>query len=228
MTNNAWNTAFSTANGQLLIGDTGNNPVWSTLTEGAAVTITEGAGSIEIDFDSAGGDCEFIASATASGSASITFTDLSSSYSSYIVEMQGVQPATDGVQLWLRTSTDNGSNYDDGGSDYIWSMWTVHDGGSDGEGDTSDSKIILLGTPGEELGTASGETSSGTLRIFDPSSSNYTRFCFNGSFTEDSSYHASMHEAGMRLSTTAVDAIEFSMSAGNIATGNFKLYGFKA
>jgi hypothetical protein len=47
-TNNAWNTPELTTNGQVLIGDTGANPVAATLTAGTNITITNGAGSITI------------------------------------------------------------------------------------------------------------------------------------------------------------------------------------
>lgn len=47
-TNNSWNTPELTTNGQLLIGDTGSNPVASTLTAGPNISVTNGAGSITI------------------------------------------------------------------------------------------------------------------------------------------------------------------------------------
>ncbi len=42
-------------NGQLLVGSTGNDPVAATLIQGANVTITNGAGTITIAADNAGG-----------------------------------------------------------------------------------------------------------------------------------------------------------------------------
>jgi hypothetical protein len=47
-TNNATNTPQLTANGQLIIGSVGVNPVAATLTAGAGISITNGAGSITI------------------------------------------------------------------------------------------------------------------------------------------------------------------------------------
>lgn len=47
-TNNATNTPQLTANGQLMIGSVGQNPVAATLTAGAGIAITNSAGGITI------------------------------------------------------------------------------------------------------------------------------------------------------------------------------------
>ncbi len=47
-TNNATNTPQLVLNGQLIIGSTGVKPVASTLTAGAGISITNGAGSITV------------------------------------------------------------------------------------------------------------------------------------------------------------------------------------
>lgn len=47
-TNNATNTPQLTANGQLMIGSVGQNPVAATLTAGAGISITNSAGGITI------------------------------------------------------------------------------------------------------------------------------------------------------------------------------------
>lgn len=54
-TNNSWNTPALTTNGQLLIGDTSNNPVAATLTAGTNISVTNGAGTITIAATGAGG-----------------------------------------------------------------------------------------------------------------------------------------------------------------------------
>jgi hypothetical protein len=47
-TNNSWNTPELTTNGQLLIGNTGNNPSAATLTAGTNISVTNGGGTITI------------------------------------------------------------------------------------------------------------------------------------------------------------------------------------
>lgn len=66
-------------NGQLLIGSTGADPVLATLTDGAGITITEGAGAITIAADNNGTMSDFIISdgsntQTISQGNTITFT----------------------------------------------------------------------------------------------------------------------------------------------------------
>src|SRR3990167_8133940 len=59
-----------------------------------------------------------ISSATASASATINFTGLTNTYSTYVVTISNLAPATDATTLWMRTSTDGGASYDAGASDY--------------------------------------------------------------------------------------------------------------
>jgi len=54
-TNNATNTPELTLNGQTFIGSAGNNPVAATLTAGAGISITNGAGSITISSSGSAG-----------------------------------------------------------------------------------------------------------------------------------------------------------------------------
>jgi len=132
------------------------------------------------------------------------------------------------VLLYLRTSTNNGSSFDSGASDYAWNLIESNAGGIAAEGDSADSQIILAGSSDDELGTGSNEIFSGRLWIFKPSASDYTKICSIGSYTDQKVYQVTTNTGGARLSTTAVNAIQLLMSSGNIATGNFRLYGFKA
>lgn len=227
---NCWDTTFPTANGQVLIGQASGGPAWATLTQGSGCTITNGAGSIQVAFDAATLDWELISSATASSSSEITFTSLSSTYAAYQIVFQGVQPATDSVILYFRTSTDNGTSYDSGASDYAWASSGENDGGTiDPEGSTGDAQISIAGDQSsEQLGNQAGETLSGHLWIFKPSATEYTKVVFLCNYTDLVDDQNSLHGAGARLSAADVDAVRFYMSSGNISTGNFKLYGIRA
>lgn len=229
MTNNAWNTPTSTANGQLLIAQASGSPAWGTVTQGSGSTVTNGAGSITVAFDAASSDFVLISSSTASSSSEITFTGLSSTYNTYMISMQGVVPGTDNVALYFQTSTDNGSTYDSGASDYQWNYNVWSSGVGDNEGDTSDSKIAIAGqSSGEELGTAAGETLSGTIFIFNPSATTYTKFISTGNYHDDTTSISGYTGGGFRESAADVDAVRLYMSSGNIASGTFKLYGMNA
>lgn len=230
MTINCWDTPYSSANGQLLIGSTGTTPSWATLTQGTNTTITNDAGSITVAFGAASGDFELISSATASASAEITFTNLSSTYDSYVIFMQGVQPSTDNVILYMQTSTDNGATYDSSASDYSWSSHGTSDGGTtDSEGSTADTKMSIAGDQAsEELGNVGNEKLDMVLWIYRPSSTNYTKIQFDGTYLDDANDESTVHGGGVRLSAADVDAVRLYMSTGNVGSGIFKLYGYKS
>jgi len=230
MSNNCWDTPFSSANGQLLIGQASGAPVWATVTGGTGATITDGAGSISIDLDDATSDWEFISSSTASASSEITFTGLSSTYSTYVVILHEVQPVTDGVILYMQTSSNNGVSYDSAAGNYAWAASSTNDGGTfDPEGSSSDTKISIAGdASSEELGNASNETVAATVWIFKPSDAQYLKVLFDCNYTDLVVDQVSVHGSGSRLSAADVDAVRFYMSSGNISQGTFKLYGLRA
>jgi len=79
-----------------------------------------------------GGAWTFISSATASASATVELTGISSTYDHYEVRITDVVPATDGQNLNMRTSTDGGSTYESGANlagcsgTAINKTWWVH------------------------------------------------------------------------------------------------------
>lgn len=167
-----------------------------------------------------------ISSATASSSANISFTGLSSTYFAYKIIMQNVAPATDNVSVFLRTSSNNGVSYDGGASDYSYGrVQASHSGGTvSGNGITSTSEIVFFGSQGN----AANETIYGEVTIVNPSATSYCGIIFSIQYVNTSSLSFAAFGSGKRLSSSAVDAIQFSCGSGNIATGNFKLYGIIA
>lgn len=230
MTQNCWNTPTSSANGQLLIGSSSGPAAWATITDGTATTVTEGAGTISVAFDTASGSFELISSATASTSTSIDFTDLSSTYDTYLLTMQGVKPGTDDVIMRMQTSTNNGVSYDSGATDYCWNSIGVNDGGTlDPEGSTGDNEISLAGDQAsEELGNSTNETLAGNLWIYKPAGTGYTKFNFDFTFLDLAQDQNSVTGGAARLSAADVDAITIYMTSGSVSVGNFRLYGYKA
>lgn len=227
MTQNAWDTGAPITNGQLMIGSSSGQPSAATLTAGSAnLTITNGAGTSTIATVSGNGDWEKITSSTASSSATIDFTGLSSTYLAYRIVISNLQPASDGVNFNLRTSTDNGLNFDAGASDYQWCKIVTTTSGDSDDVDTADSAIEIVGLG--SLGSNTNEKCNCDILIFNPSATKFTKVIFVSHFFNTSTTRESQQGGGYRQSTTAIDAIRFLMSSGNIATGNFVLYGMKA
>ena len=80
----------------------------------------------------------------------------------------------------------------------------------------------------EGIGNGADESAAGTLTLFNPSSTTYVKhFIARGSLYYDGNYIFDAHIAGYANTTSAVDAIKFVMSSGNIDSGTIKLYGIK-
>lgn len=191
------------------------------------MTYDNSSGLVSLEAATGGGSMEFISSATASNSATIEFTGLSSTYELYIVTINGLVPASDGTTLWLRVSDDGGCTYKSGATDYSWTV--LGRSGSAGllnTGDNQDAQIELGGSP-IIAGTATGEHFSGKVSIMGHSSASFNfaaRMDFIG--TSSSSGQGNCGSAGGSYLTAAtIDGIQFLMSTGNITSGTFRLYG---
>lgn len=173
-----------------------------------------------------GGGMTLIATQTASSSATIDFdNNLDSTYESYLVTFSGVSPATDGANFECVMGTGATPTYQTGASDYSWAVG-IFTTANTGSYDSSDDSIVITST--ETLGSAVGEHLGGSMEIHSPSSTSlHTQAVFRVGFSRPSGQLASAHGCGKYLSTTAVTSVRFKMSSGNIATGEFKLYGLQ-
>jgi hypothetical protein len=223
--------------GELITWDAAGAPAAVAVGTSTHVLTSNGAGAaptFQAAAGGSGGDLVLISSATASASASIAFTGLSSTYFKYIIEFSGVVPATDDVALFCRTDSDGGASYDSGASDYGWAGHGLSGSGTTAtqreDTDTADSGIQLSEfVTGLSLGTGTGEECAGHIEIHNPSDSAYTFITCQMFYRSAGSGNPVKWESGgARLAAQAVDAIQIFMSSGNIASGEFKLYGVNA
>lgn len=189
------------------------------------VLTTDGSGGLSWNAPSAGAmDWELLGTASASSSASVTFTGLSSTYIQYKVIFTNILAQTDGAVFRFRTSTDGGSTYDAGASDYGW-VQAFNTGGLSGASDTADSEIEFTGTTGN---VGSGEFICGEIWIFNPAAAAYTNVAWILNYVSQADNFQSVYGSGRRLADANVDAIQFIYSSGNITSGEFRLYGLRA
>ena len=182
--------------------------------------------------NASGGTLTLLSTQTASSSATISFTSgLDSTYDEYIFKFINIHPATDGVQIQFNGSTDSGSNYN------VTKTTTIFIA----EHDEGDTYTALSYTGGLDLAQStafqsiSGSTGndndqvvSGTLTIFNPSSTTYVKhFISTSNAYHPDNYSQEGFSAGYFNTTSAVNAIRFQMSSGNIDDGIIKLYGVK-
>lgn len=173
-----------------------------------------------------GGDYALISSATASSSSTVVFTGLSSSYIAYKVVFTHLKTENDNRTLWMRTSTDNGSNYDEGGSDYKWAMVAVSQAGTvTGNGDNADTKLSLsyLG-----VGSDTNEFVSGEVTLYNPTAASYGEISWELMQNDNSGALFRVTGCGQRLSAADITAIQFRFEDGSIVSGEFRLYGLSA
>lgn len=174
-----------------------------------------------------GGAWTLLGTGTASGSALIEFTSLiDSTYDQYEVTISDVIFASDSNQLYMRTSADNGSTYD-AASDYANGTNTiVHNGivtSSTIAAINASSVVELVKTA--SVGNAAGESLSGRLSLYKPSSTTTTKFSHNFVYDDTNGNFVQSYGGGCRHASEAVNAIKFYAVSGNITSGVFRLYG---
>jgi hypothetical protein len=178
-----------------------------------------------------------LSTATASASSSISFTSgIDSTYDIYQFEFINIHPATDAVYFQFNLSTDGGSNYNV--TKTTTSFEAYHNESdsatnlryataNDLAQSTSDQRLI------DVIPTGAGEDdrcASGYLHLFNPSSTTYVKHFIasvQANVAGTSNYSWISNTAGYGNTTSAVNAIIFRASSGNIDAGTIKMYGIK-
>lgn len=179
--------------------------------------------SIKAYVDANKGSWTLIASATASASSVITFSNnIDSTYDTYVVVFNKVVPATDAQDLWMRVET-GGSTIQSGAGDYSWAAhyFTTANSGSNSSADTE----ITFYTGGG-WGGATDEHGNGFIFIHDPNDSGSDTY-INATYALERSDSVLLEGrlAGRYEEVTAVTGVQFLFASGNIASGDFYLYG---
>jgi len=183
--------------------------------------------------NASGGTLILLSTQTASNSASISFTTgLNSTYDAYEFKFIDIRPRTDNVDFTFNMSTDGGSNYNV--TKTTTTFYAYHD-----EADTStvlayDTNTDLAqSTDFQILANDSGsndadENLGGSMELFNPSSTTYVKhFISRLNYNHQANGLCFTHFiAGYGNTTSAVNAVRFQMSSGNM-DGIIKLYGVK-
>jgi len=173
-----------------------------------------------------------ISSQTASGSASIEFTSgIDSTYPIYKFEFINIHPATNQVYFQFNLSTDTGSTYSV--TKTSSSFYAYHDEADPTTAVTYEVSYDLAQSTSDQfitvdIGNLNDESASGTMYLFNPSSTTFVKHFMSTS----NSYYASDYSintfiGGYGNTISPIDAVRFQMSSGNIDAGTIKLYGIK-
>jgi hypothetical protein len=178
------------------------------------------------------GNMVLISSQTASASASISFTTgINSTYKEYQFYFINIHPATDDVGLEFNLSTDGGSNYN------VTKTTTFFRA----EHNEDDSNTVFAYATARDLAQSTGnqkldgdygadndQSVSGILTLFNPSSTTYVKhFISNTQSSRHVDVSCNAFVAGYGNTTSAINAVRFQMSSGNIDDGTILMYGIK-
>jgi len=178
---------------------------------------------------SAGDGITLISSQTASASASISFTTgIDSTYRTYLFKFININPSADGAEFQFNFSTDGGSNYNV--TKTTTSFNAYHD-----EADTSTNLGYDTGEDlaqstsfqhiAQPIGSASDESISGYMYLFNPSSTTYVKhFISQASNYHWQNYSVNHFNAGYGNTTSAINSIRFQTDTGTF-DGAIYLYG---
>jgi hypothetical protein len=190
------------------------------------------------------GSMVFIKKLTASSSATLSFVDgassvvLDNTYKEYLFTFNNIHPSGNSAHFNFNLSIDSGSNYNVSKTSTLFyasngesgsnigasiSYWGVNSTEGDLANSSADQNLA------RNQNADNDSSISGTLQIFNPSSTSFVKHFISSS---SSIYHEgsvngefNYYVAGYGNTTSAVDAIQFKMSSGNIDSGDICLYG---
>ena len=180
---------------------------------------------------------------TASSSSTVSFVHgssdvvLDSTYPIYVFKFINIHPsahdasATGGLNF--NASIDTGSNYNVAKTSTAFTAYHAEDAAGAGVGynTTNDAAQQTTAIPlSGQIYTDADSSLSGEMFLFNPSSTTFVKHFISCNTRMDYSvrpYTNQYKVAGYINTTSAVDAIQFSMWSGNMDSGTIKLYGIK-
>ena len=174
---------------------------------------------------------------TASSSATLSFVDgssdvvLDSTYPIYLFKFINLHPATNDAHFTFQSSTNTGSSYGVTATTTCFiSRHHENDSATYADYQTSDDEAQSTNFLRLSSGSGNGNDESlvGTLHLFSPSNTTFVKhFICRNQYYNGSDISIDWYMAGYFNTTSAVDAVQFKFSSGNIDAGTIKLYGLK-
>lgn len=211
------------------------------LGEDGLLHVKDSSGTVTSPYSSgSAGAMVLLQSQTASTSATLDFTSfLDAAYDEYLFEGFNLRPATDQADLYCRMGT-AGPSYDSG-TNYYGAMrlgtgtvsvsgatGTPQSGSSNGtktQADAGSTAIMVA----KDISNASADYghASFSLRLVRPQSTAVMKHVYGQSVWHDGAEVFSAIVGYLWASTSAVVAVRFLMSSGNITSGLIRAYGIK-
>ena len=184
-----------------------------------------------------GGSMVFIKKLTASSSSTLTFHNGASSvvlddtYKEYVFTFKNIHPSANGAEFLFQGNAVGGSGFDE--TITSSAIEVFHNEGGSSAGITYSTYFDKAqGTSFQSIagnpGNGNDESFSGTLQIFNPSSTTFVKhFMSNGNGYNNNDFSLQLITAGYFNTTSAIDEIQFKVDTGTIESGDICLYGIK-
>jgi hypothetical protein len=157
-------------------------------------------------------------SGTISNQAAVDILGFPSSAKVVEIYMDSISPVTDAQNLRLRTSTDGGSTFDSGATDYRFTHLRSTVGGSIVEGGSAGTTDIVLSSG---VGNAAGESVSGTVTFYDPGVVQRISMIYQVDGVDNNGAGFTVSGGGQRRANADVDAIRLFFASGNLNSGRY-------
>ena len=182
------------------------------------------------------GQLIFIKKVTASSSGTVSFVNgassvvLDSTYKEYLFTFKNIHPATDNVSFQFNGSDDTSSHsYDVTKTTTAFNAYHNEADSETGlEYRSADDVAQGTGfhTLTHQVSNANDEALGGYLHLFDPSNTTFVKHFIAVISNNNEDSHAQVNYSGGYFNTTsAITAIQFKMSSGDIDAGDICLYG---
>ena len=181
------------------------------------------------------GAMTFISKVTASSSGTVDFTSgIDSTYKEYLFLFNDIHPATDDVVFSFQVDTGTNTSYNQVVTSTSFAAQHGESGSPTELSDTgtdrrfSQQQVFQPLSGHNDLGNDNDQALSGTLHIFNPSSTTFVKhFLIQASMYHESNANQNCFVGGYANTTSAITSVRFKMVAGTIDAGTIKLYGIK-
>jgi hypothetical protein len=211
--------------GNIISFDASGDPVAIATGNDGQVLTSAGAGAPPAFEDAAGGLTKILTTTISSAVAAVAFnsTYVTSSYSHYMLVVEGLSPSVAGDEIGVLCSVDNGTGFPTHKGMRQWGEMVSSP--SDGWGSVA---YLLIGGDVEETPGEGG--CSATVHILDTTSTTDFKFLWAHSITQNhgsSNYHFKYEAWSVCESTTAVNYIKvYNVNGNNLDAGKITLYGY--
>ena len=181
-----------------------------------------------------GGVWNLIKTYTASGDSDLSFVDGTdgvdfTAYDEFVFKFISIHPSASSY-LGYNTSTDGGSNYNNTKTTTLFIAYNGESAGPNLHQDGADNRDLAQETGDVHLissvGTDNDQVCSGHLCLYNPNSTTFVKhFIATVNTYSGDDYSQEIFSAGYSNTTSAVDAVRFQMSSGNIDAGTISMYG---